>query len=435
MASPFAADSLLHPGFPIRYRLPDSHVRRIRYGLPDAERTGSRSSARGEEMAPESKAGNDRSAVALYVHIPFCCRRCAYCGTFRVAEREASYDPFLRAVAREWSLLRTEMEEQAGRPVFAVYVGGGMPSLFGPARLATLLNSLREGLAWADDCEVTLEVYPGSFDRDGARILREAGFNRLHLRVHTFRDAELAFLERGYTADQARAAVGAAREAGFENLSIDLRYGIPGQTTDTWNATLKDSIALNLVHATCNQIGRREESVHDRLLRGVFRESPLEESLLSFYQTAVRRLVEAGYQQYEVESFARGGNVSRYGLGVWNRRTFYGLGPGAHSFDGAVRWRNAGDLGAYLTRLLDAGRFPPRERYRLSPENAVQEVLSLGLRQATGIRWSALAQYVGPATHGFLDLEAGGIRAKPQSYFVVDSVVLELIRALEDKEA
>jgi coproporphyrinogen III oxidase-like Fe-S oxidoreductase len=399
-------------------------------------------------MPPDSVAQAAGSAATLYVHIPFCCRRCAYCGTFRVAEREAAYDPFLKAVAREWALTREELGEGAARPLAAVYVGGGMPSLFGPQRLAGLLEILREGPAWNPDCEVTLEVYPGSFDREGASALRSAGFNRLHIRAHSFRDSELAFLERGYTAEQARVAVQAAQEAGFSALSLDLRYGIPGQTLDTWTGTLKDATGLACGHITCNQIGRREETLHDRLLRGSFRESSLDEQLLTHYQAAVRRLGEAGYEHYEVESFALPGGRCRYSLNVWQRGIGYGLGPGAHSFDGAVRWRNAGDLGAYLTRLLEAGQQPPRERYRLSPENVAQEILCLGLRQAAGVSWEALADCLGAATlarverkvrvlatQGFLEQTRVGIRLQPQAYFVADGVVLELIRVLEDRTA
>ncbi|MFH1145136.1 MAG: coproporphyrinogen-III oxidase family protein, partial [Candidatus Eisenbacteria bacterium] len=390
----------------------------------------------------------ERSAITLYVHVPFCCRRCAYCGTYRVMEREPDYDPFIRAVAREWELLREEHPEIGDVQVEAVYVGGGMPSLFGAPRLAALLSALRVGPGWVEGCEVTLEAWPGSLDPESGRALLEGGFNRLHVRVQSFHDPELVTLDRGYTAQQARDGIAAQRAAGFDCLSMDLRYGIPGQTLDSWTATLKDAVALDCEHLTCNQLGRREELLHDRLLRGGFHESPLDEHLLAQYQAAARRLVEAGYEQYEVESFARRGNVSRYASSVWERRVGYGLGPGAHSFDGAIRWRNAKDLGAYLGRLLDTGRLPPRERYRLSAENAAQEEVYLGLRRARGLRWETIARHVGEAgrsrlerrarvlaNQGFVEVTPDGLRLRRQAYFVADSIVLELIRTLEDATA
>jgi len=399
-------------------------------------------------MRPDQASLAGDSAVTLYVHIPFCCRRCAYCGTFRVAEREPDFDPFLRAVAREFALRREESPAALARAPAAVYVGGGMPSLFDPKRLGALLAILREGAPWSAEAEVTLEVHPGSLDRDTAPALREAGFNRLHVRVQSFRNAELETLDRGYTAERAREAVLSAREAGFRAISLDLRYGIPGQTLDTWTTTLKEAIALGCEHVVCNQTAGREENLHDRLLRGHFPESALDEHLLAEYQAAARRLGEAGYEHYEVQSFARAGWASLYARAAWQRGTCHGFGPGAHSFEDGVRWRNAADLGAYLARLLEAGRQPPRERYRLSAENAAQEEIFLGLRQAAGLRWAAVARHLGTAplaglerkarllsAQGFLEPIEGGVRLLPQAWFVAGSVVREMIRALEDRAA
>ena len=363
-------------------------------------------------MPPDQTPGAESSPITLYVHIPFCCRRCAYCGTFRTAGGEPEFDPFVQAVSREWRLLCDEMPEAGACPVVAVYVGGGMPSLFGTRRLGELLARLRETSVWAPGCEVTLEAYPGSLDRESVEALRDAGFNRLHIRAQSFWDPDLEVLDRGYSADQARAAVEEALRA-IGNVSLDLRYGVAGQTLDHWTTTLKAAAALECAHIVCNQVGRREETLPERLLRGNFHESHLDEHLLGQYQAAARRLGEAGYEHYEVESFAQPSKASRYMLSLLGRGIGYGLGPGAHSFDGAVRWRNAPDLGAYLSRLMEAV-----ERH---------------VAAAAVARLEHKARVL--ATQGFLEMTTGGVRLDPQAYFVVDSVVLELVRSLEDKAA
>jgi len=394
-------------------------------------------------MAQERQSAATRGPVALYVHIPFCCYNCAYCGAFKVSASEVTYDPFLQAVEREWALVREEEGLDEGVEISAIYVGGGSPSLFGALRLGRLLEILRGGITWHESIELTLESHPASLDGELGGSLRAAGFNRLQVRVESFRDEELAALVRGHTGAEASAAVQAVSAAGFPALGLELLYGIPGQNLDHWTATLKEALRLPCSHLVITRTTPRDEALPERLLRGRFGESPLDESLLAQYQAAARRLVEAGFEHYEIESFARPGSRSRYAELFWDRQRCYGLGPGAHSFDGAVRWRNAADLEIYLAQLLEVGQRPPRDRYRLSPENAGQEELWLGLRRSEGVTWERLAGFLGEqriallqrkarllAAQGFLEFTTDRLRMEPQAYFVAESVVRELIRAL-----
>jgi oxygen-independent coproporphyrinogen-3 oxidase len=385
--------------------------------------------------------------VSLYVHVPFCCSKCKYCAFYSVTASGSAYDDYLAALAVEWELLRAEEPDLADPAVriASIYVGGGTPSILGGDRLARLLDAFRAGPSWREDCEISLEVNPESADRPTAARALASGFNRVSVGVQSFRDEELEILGRASRVADARRAIEDLRAAGFGNLNIDLIYGLPGQSAESWLESVQEALTFRSEHLSCYMLTPEQDTVLHRLLRGGELETPLEEIVLQQYRAAVRAAAGAELEHYEISNFARSGFRCRHNLGTWRREPYYGLGPAAHSFDGQVRWQNVADLGTYQHRLLREGRRPARERYRLSESDAVKEMIILGLRLADGVAWTNLDAAATPeqrarlrrraqflAATGFVQVDDERLRLSPDAYFVSNAVFVELVRALDE---
>ena len=390
--------------------------------------------------------GESREGLSLYAHVPFCRGKCHYCGFYSLCDRLSEQEPFLRAMQAEAVVLREDLEKAATLPsIETVYVGGGTPSLLGAERLGRLLATLAGIAPWRPDCEVTTEVNPEDVDGVLVESLLQHGVTRISVGVQSFHDGELTFLGRRATADRVRLALTDLREFGSQNVSIDLIYGLPGQSLERWIANVEETLRFGPDHISCYLLTPEVNTVLEDLLRGGYAESPLEETLLLQYQRTRELLLAAGYEQYEISNFARPGKRARHNVATWRRKPYQGLGPAAHSFDGEVRWRNAADLDEYLTSLLERGRRPVEERLRLTKLDAAKEMIYLGLRLAEGITWDALEAALGQrlpdrfkqrvrflTNSGFLEADREGLKLSPEAYFVSNSVFVEVIRALEE---
>jgi oxygen-independent coproporphyrinogen III oxidase len=390
-------------------------------------------------------AAADSREISLYVHVPYCHYKCRYCSFYSVHGSESDYDAFLQALAREWRLVREEerLDDPALR-IASVYIGGGTPTVLGADRLKRLYDLLREGPAWLDACEVTLEANTESITRELIRDAQQTGYHRVSVGVQSFQDADLALLGRESTGDSVRAALRAVREAGCANLSLDLVYGLPKVELETWRASFREALDFRPEHISGYLLTPEEETLLHQLLRAGRMQSPLDEEAFKQYEELRIAAGEAGYEHYEIANFALPGFECRHHLDIWQRRSYYGLGPSAHSFDGAVRWCNAANLPGYLTQLGEAPRRPARDHYRLSPQDVVRETISLRLRQAPGLTWDELAQVVDEAAGarlrrrahflagtGFMEVDDVGMRLAPQACFVASHVFDELIEAIE----
>ena len=321
--------------------------------------------------------------LSVYVHVPFCRSRCAYCA-FYTAEDLRRIPDYLRAVAAEAGLQADSSRTQAA----TLYVGGGTPSLLRSADLEFLLEAVRRAWGLARDAEISVEVNPGS----GAdlRALRAAGFNRVSVGVQALDDRVLAFLGRPHTAAQARDAVEAARRAGFRRVSADLLVGVPGlppARVAEW-ARILVSAGADHVSVYALEVHRGTE-LHGRATRGTW--APPDEGEEEAQWTAAADALEAsGLPLYEVSNFARPGAECRHNIAYWEGRPYQGLGPGAHSYDpvggpwGIRRWNRPG-LAAYVGALKH-GRPPPSGCERLTREQALLEALFLWLRRP--LPWS-----------------------------------------------
>lgn len=328
---------------------------------------------------------------ALYLHIPFCVRRCAYCDFNTYAGLEDLFEPYIAALAQE----TREAGARRGRPAArTIFIGGGTPTVLPPELLARVLAACREAFDVAADAEITSEANPGAADRPRFAALRALGVNRLSIGVQSFDDAELRWLGRIHTADEAEAAFRAARAAGFANISLDFIYGLPGQSPDIWTRTLARAIALGPEHLSLYsltiepgtplavQVGRGESAAAD------------DDLAADLYELACERLAVAGYEQYEISNWARGINestnqrpfairhspfVCRHNLVYWRREPYLGFGAGAHSFEAEQRWWNVRPVPAYIRRMAQ-GRTPEAGREALDRRTALGEAMMLGLR-------------------------------------------------------
>ncbi|HXV33983.1 MAG TPA: radical SAM family heme chaperone HemW [Gaiellaceae bacterium] len=303
----------------------------------------------------------------LYVHLPFCVHRCGYCDFVTLVGRRDGHGAYVDALLAE---LRLERDALAGE-VETVFLGGGTPTFTEPAELARLLAALPPA------AEMTVETNPETVTPELAALLGTGGVTRVSLGAQSFRPELLAVLERRAGPDVVRAAFYHLRDAGFDNISLDLVYGIPGQSAADLHSDLAEAIALGPEHLSCYELeakpGTRFTHAHgEELARQA-------DAMEGYFELVVETLVGAGYRWYETASFCRAGRQARHNLGYWHGEDYLGVGIGAVSTVRGLRWRNRASLAGYLGALAE-GRRPPRDEEPVEPETARRERLMLGLR-------------------------------------------------------
>jgi putative oxygen-independent coproporphyrinogen III oxidase len=325
------------------------------------------------------------SSHHLYVHVPFCRLVCAYCDFVTVGGRRSEIPRYVEALLAELAL------RPAPGQLATIYLGGGTPSLLAPSQVARIVVAARERWA-AHPQEITLEANPSARESPDWVGLRAAGVNRISLGVQSLSDRELRTLARGHGAEEARAAFRAARAAGFDNLSIDLIYGIAGQSLADWRAGLRAAVALDPDHISLYAlqlaVAPDEWAAPPRVgaLRWRRRMIARQDEGLAAdqYHAAEELLKAAGYGHYELSSWARPGRESRHNAAYWARRPYTGIGAGAHSYDGTSRSWNVRDLDRYL-ELVESGRLPQAGTEQLDEPIRAFEAMALGLRRVEGL--------------------------------------------------
>ncbi len=321
----------------------------------------------------------------LSIHVPFCRLVCAYCDFVTVGGRARDIPRYVAALHRELELRASDGE------LATIYFGGGTPSLLASTDVAGLVAAARQ--RWGHEPEeVTLEANPGTRERPNWAALRDAGVDRLSLGVQALTPQELLTLARGHGVDEAIEAYRGAREAGFANVSLDLIYGIPGQSLEAWRIGLETALELAPDHLSLYglqlALAPDEWAAPPRpgALRWRRRLAAQQDDGLAAeqYRLAEERLAAAGYRHYELSSWARPGFESRHNAAYWSRRPYVGIGAGAHSFDGESRSWNARDLDRYLADA-EAGRRPIEGSERLDEPTRAFEAVALGLRRVDGL--------------------------------------------------
>ncbi len=316
----------------------------------------------------------------LYIHVPFCSAICPYCDFAVVKGSEGRRRSFVETLLAEIDLATGE-----ARPFDTIYFGGGTPSLLAEDELARILGAARTKLGALDDAWTFLEANPEDVSTSSLAAWRRLGVRTLSLGVQSFDEDELRFLGRRHSGQEARRAVELALDAGFETVSVDLIYGLPGQERGTWRRNLETAITLAPQHLSCYQLTIHEGTPFGRRLdRGLLRESPEPEQAELFVLTH-ELLAGAGYPAYEVSNFAAGvAHRSRHNAKYWDHVPYLGLGPSAHSFDGRRRFWTERNLSRY-SALVHQGVLPVAGEETLSATQLALEALMLGMRTTAGV--------------------------------------------------
>lgn len=364
--------------------------------------------------------------TALYIHVPFCQSRCAYCGFYSTTSH-GLIDAYVDALHREM------LAQSCSDVVGTVYLGGGTPSLLGAERLTRVLYLVRDIYKIGADAEITVEVNPDDVTPALVSALLAAGVNRVSMGVQSFCDAELRAVGRRHTAEEACRAVETLFRGGISNISIDLMYGLPGQTLESFARSIDEALRLPVQHISSYALSVEPGTpLAARLQSGFFVESS-DEQMLAMYTLLRERLTAAGYEHYEISNFARPGYASRHNSSYWDGTPYIGLGPGAHGYDGHhTRRANDADLRAYVALADDA----PHTLEYLTVDALYDELVFTRLRTRRGLpmaevpadRRDYLLRMASPhIASGRLSLTDDVLRLTPAALFVSDGVMSDLM--------
>lgn len=370
----------------------------------------------------------------LYVHIPFCQSRCIYCDFYSTVGGSALRRRYVDALCAE---LRARRPDFPAEPPGTVYIGGGTPSQLSAGELEQLFGAVEACCAPADGAEVTLEANPDDVTPAFAALLARLPVNRVSLGIQTFDDDLLRLLRRRHSAAQARTAVERLHSAGLSNLSIDLIYGLPGQTLKTWDADLDAAFALPVVHLSAYSLMYEDGTPLSRMLKEGRVAEADEELSRAMFGRLMDRCEQEGMEHYEISNFARPGFVSRHNSSYWAGIPYLGIGAAAHSFDGRDRRFNLPDLQAYMASPGN----PPHEVETLTEDERADELVMTALRTRRGLSLSDFALRHGEvacrklladaAPHlrrGWLVNRDGRIALTRSGLFVSDTVMSDLMR-------
>jgi putative oxygen-independent coproporphyrinogen III oxidase len=365
--------------------------------------------------------------AGLYVHIPFCLTRCGYCDFNTYAGLDHLSGRYVDALAAEADLWAGEW----GSDMFAsLFLGGGTPTTIPVPEIRQLLDHLGATFAFDPHSEITAEANPDTVDVRYLSELRDAGVNRLSIGVQSFDALVLGALERVHSADSARAAYGAARQAGFENVSLDLIYGANGESLDSWRRTLGEAIQLAPDHLSCYALTIEPATALGRKVAAGQVPAPDPDLQAEMYDAACDRLADAGFEHYEISNWAGPGRRSVHNMGYWKGRPYLGLGAGSHSYRAGRRWWNVRPPQQYLAEV-EAGRRPVGGSEELGPVEREMERLLLGLRVADGVpaEWIDAERATGFVVEGLAERRNGRLALTDRGMFVANEIVLELGRA------
>jgi oxygen-independent coproporphyrinogen-3 oxidase len=341
--------------------------------------------------------GAEQTPIGLYIHIPFCARKCPYCDFNTYAGLGSLHERTVSALCSELASWGSRVD---GRPIASVFIGGGTPTVLSNASLQQLVDTVHRAFALAGNCEISVEANPGTVDRGKFRLLRDLGVNRLSIGVQSFQTQELQFLGRIHDTDDVYAAYEAARSADFDNINLDFIFGLPNQGRASWENTLARALALEPDHLSLySLIVEPDTPLFEWVETGIVTE-PDDDLAAELYEVALERLETGGYEQYEVSNWARTGSekqsgrqtvpgrACRHNLLYWRNQEYVGIGPGAHSHlrrrdeDGATvsqRWSNIKPVAEYVS-CIEIGESVIESSEVVDPRGSMGETMMLGLR-------------------------------------------------------
>jgi oxygen-independent coproporphyrinogen-3 oxidase len=360
----------------------------------------------------------------IYVHVPFCARRCSYCDFAIAVRRRVPTDEYVASLRRE---LAVRAPTRSHAAVESIYLGGGTPSLLGPDGIGRVIELVADRYPPMAAAEVTIEANPDDVDRTAVAAWRAAGVNRVSLGVQSFSDRALSWMHRSHDAATAVRAAGEIRNGGITNWSLDLIFSLPAELERSWERDVAMAVDLQPSHVSLYGLTIEQHTPIARWReRGRVVEAP-EETYEREYLHAHDALAAAGYEHYEVSNFSKPGARSRHNSGYWNGASYVGLGPAAHGFDGVQRRWNEREYAAWVRRLC-AGDDPVAGTEVLSAENQSSEQVYLGLRTTNGLvldddeaghvqRW---------IDAGWAGLDGGRLRLTPSGWLRLDALAASL---------
>jgi oxygen-independent coproporphyrinogen-3 oxidase len=375
----------------------------------------------------------------IYVHIPFCHKKCSYCDFYSI-EKVSQIDDFVSILCKEISLWASTTSVKYS--VDTLFFGGGTPSLLSAKHLQTIYETLQQYFSFVPNFEWTLECNPGTVTIDSLKSYKQLGVNRLSFGVQSFHQNELDFLERIHSPEQAKNAVQYAKEAGFDQISIDLMYALPNQTLESWKETLREAINLGTSHISAYSLIYEEGTpLYAQYLKGAV--TPLDEDIdVDLYHYANEELTKAGFIQYEVSNYAKDGAYCYHNLKYWNSEEYIAFGPSAHGYIEGERYWNIRALSSYIEKL-SKGTLPVLNREVLNKEQQCFEMAFLGLR-STGIDLKRFEQLFSIRLEDILknefelwknekliEIHNGTVRSTSLGYQLNDAISLKVISKLE----
>ena len=342
-----------------------------------------------------------KKEFGLYIHIPFCRQKCFYCDFPSFAGREKKIDRYLQALEQEFALLRQRLyqkdnardTERKFAPI-TIYIGGGTPTALNAHQLAKLLEIVQKYVAVAKAEEFTVEMNPGTVDREKLLLLQQAGVNRLSVGVQSFDDNCLKKIGRIHTAQEAVDTIELAYNLGFDNISLDLIYGLPQQDKEILTKSVERALTLPVQHISIYGLQLEEGTAFHRMEALGKLQLPADELVETMHDYIVKKLPEAGYQRYEISNYALPGYESKHNLSYWQDVNYLGLGSGAHSYWQGTRYENTSSIDDYIS-VLEAGRLPASVEEQVDRQAHMEEFCFLGLRTAAGIDKNLFQQKFG----------------------------------------
>jgi oxygen-independent coproporphyrinogen-3 oxidase len=317
--------------------------------------------------------------AGIYIHIPFCKKLCSYCDFYHIIT-QAENQSYIDTLIKEAGIRR---EYLGNENVSTIYIGGGTPSVLLPEEIETILNSIRKLFKVDENCEITVELNPDDIDRDYLQGLKDSGVNRLSLGIQSWRDSDLKLMNRRHNAAHAAAALEQSLKSGFENVTIDLIYGIPGMTTADWSSNLDISFSYDIKHLSAYHLTIEPGTVFGKMKeKGMLTEIDEDESSAQFH-LLIDKALSAGFIHYEISNFGKPGYFSVHNSNYWKQVSYLGLGPSAHSFNGYSRQWNVRDVKKYI-KAVGSGS-PLFEREELDRKTRFNEYIMTSLRTMWGM--------------------------------------------------
>ncbi len=371
----------------------------------------------------------------IYIHIPFCKTKCTYCDFYKITDLSKK-SALLLALQKEIGLRRNYLNSEL---VSTIYFGGGTPSTMSANEIGKVLNTIYSNFQIEENCEITLEANPDDLSATYLSEIRKWGVNRLSMGIQSFDDKQLKFINRRHSTSVALEAIKNAQLAGFDNISIDLIYGLPEQNFDSWRAQVHQALELDVQHISAYGLTYEEGTLLWRQMKKGIIKPIDDETMIEMYKYLVDECVKSGFEQYEISNFAKNGLRSKHNSSYWKEQTYLGIGPAAHSYNGNSRQWNIASVSKYCEMLDKNEIFFEKEI--LSTQEKYNDFVMVSLRTMEGINLDLLKSKFGSEyfdhcmrsaqaalTNKKLKIENNYLRLTSEGVVVSDSILVELFR-------